>query len=374
MKILIVEYRDTEHPEAGGAEVILFEIYGRLVDQGHQVDYLCTQHADVPREDVMNGLNIVRRGYQPLFNFNAPRVYRRELASRGYDVIVEGIDKIPFFFPLMEKNVPVLCNIPHLFGESVFDQASFPVGAYVWLFERFIPAVYRNCHFQVLSESTRDDLIGRGVAAERLHVIHPGLDHGLYTAHAENQRNARPTVLYLGRIKKYKGIDIGMRAVRRLLERYPDIDYQVAGQGDYLDDLKRMARELGMEQNVSFVGQISGEAKVEVIRRSDVLLYASPKEGWGMSVVEANACGTPVVASNSPGLRDSIQDGATGYLVPHGDEAAVADRIDALLSNAEHYQAMRTAALQWAATFTWERATSRTLELIQEIREDAGQS
>jgi glycosyltransferase involved in cell wall biosynthesis len=96
-----------------------------------------------------------------------------------------------------------------------------------------------------------------------------------------------------------------------------------------------------------------------------VLLYTSPKEGWGLSVVEANLCGTPVVASNSPGLRESVVDGRTGFLVPHGDVPALVRRIDDLLSDADLYGRMRAAALEWGRGFTWERSTRETLALME---------
>lgn len=369
VRILVVEYRDINHPEAGGAELILFEVFGRLAQRGHQIDYLCTRHERAGSEGKLRGINVIHRGNPLSFNFAVPRVYRNELKGNDYDLIVEGIDKIPYFLPLFEKNVPIICIIPHLFGTTIFDEVSFLLGSYVYFYELFIPRVYKNAHFSVLSESTRDDLIARGISEEKIRVIHPGINHSRYAASPEKTKNDRPTVIYLGRIKKYKGVDIGIRAISLLRETYPNIDYQIIGSGDYLNELRKLATQLNLEQNVSFLGFVAGREKVELLQKAHVLIYPSPKEGWGLTVIEANACGTPVVASHSPGLRDSVQNGKTGFLVQHGDVEALAGKINELLRDERLYDSMRTNAIEWAKEFSWEKTTKETFEFITEILE-----
>ena len=370
MKILLIEYRDITHPEAGGAEVILLEVFKRIVSAGHQVDYLCCGHAGAKPEERIEGLRILRRGHQPEFNFRVPWVYRRELRQNGYDLIVEGIDKIPFCMPLYERQVPVLCVVPHLFGTTVFREAALPVGLYVYAYERLIPWVYRQCRFSVLSEGTRDDLVRRGIRADRIRVIYSGLSQEQYGAPAEKPATDHPILVYLGRIKKYKGIELGFHAVKLLRDKYPTIEYQVVGTGDYVGALRQLSEQLGVSANVTFTGLKRGREKTEILRQASVLLYTSPKEGWGLSVVEANACGTLVVASDSPGLRESVLHGKTGFLVPHGDVPALAQRIDQLLADPALYGRMRTEAIAWAGRFTWERAARETLELMAQARKD----
>jgi glycosyltransferase involved in cell wall biosynthesis len=365
MNILLIEYRDPTHPEAGGAEVILQETFRRIVAAGHRVDYLCNRHGQAPGEEMRDGIRFIRRGYQPYFNVAVPWVYRRELKANRYDLIVEGIDKIPFYMPLFEPRVPVMAIIPHLFGTTVFREAAWPLAAYVYWMERAIPRVYRQSLFSVLSRSTRDDLIARGVPAERISVIYSGLTQEEYSAPALKPPRRRPTILYLGRIKKYKGIELGILAVDQLKAKYPDIRYQIVGSGDFLDSLREMTRKRGLEPHVEFTGLKRGSEKIALLQAADVLIYTSPKEGWGLSVVEANACGTPVVASDSPGLRESVVDGRTGFLVPHGDVPALARRIDQLLSDEALYARMRAAAVEWGQGFTWERGAKETLALME---------
>ena len=366
LKILVISYRDMEHPEAGGAEVIIHEIMQRLAQAGHSVTMLTGAFKGGAARAKVGGADVHRTGNQFNFNFAAPAYYRKHLKREGFDVIVEDVNKIPFFMPAHEPDVPVVAVVPHLFGTTVFQQASFPLAAYVYFYERFIPVVYRNCFFSVLSESTRDDLIGRGLAPSRLRLIHSGMDHRLYVPDGRKPSSRPPWVAYLGRLKKYKGIDLVIQAMPEVVKRVPDAVYKIVGEGDDRPRLEAMTRRLGMEKHVDFTGWISGSTKVDLLRNCRILAYTSPKEGWGLSVIEAGACAVPVVASNSPGLRESVVDGRTGFLVPHGDVPALADRMIRLFTDDPLADRMGEAGIEWAARFNWEDSTRKTLELLQE--------
>lgn len=366
MKILHIEYRDMKHPEAGGAEIVLFELYRRIVAQGHSVDYLCNGFEGGADEEWQEGIHIVRRGRQAYFNYLVPWVYRRQLRRCGYDLIVEGIDKIPFYMPLFERRVPVMAIVPHLFGSTVFQEVSWLPGLYVYLMERGVPRLYGRSLFSLLCQGTRDDLIARGLPADQARVIPPGFNPSDYPAPEVKPARQRPTLLYVGRIKKYKGIQFGIQALLKLKPRYPDILFQIAGAGDFDGELRQLVRDLGLEQNVEFAGRIPHDDKVRRLQQADVLLYPSPKEGWGLSVLEANSCGTAVVASNSPGLREAVVEGKTGFLVPHGDVDALAARIGDLLADPALYAGIRSEGLRWVREFTWEKAAGQTLDLMRE--------
>jgi glycosyltransferase involved in cell wall biosynthesis len=366
VKILHIEYRDMKHPEAGGAEIVLFEIYRRLVAQGHSVDYLCNGFEGGAREEFQEGIRIIRRGRQSYFNYLVPWVYRRELRANRYDLIVEGIDKIPFYMPLFERRVPVMAIVPHLFGSTVFQEVNWLPASYVYLMERGVPGLYRHSLFSLLCQGTKDDLVARGLPEAQARVIHPGFNRAAYPAPEVKPARVRPMLLYVGRIKKYKGIQLGILAVEKLRTRYPDILFQIAGVGDYTDALRALTRQLGLDHHVEFAGRISHEDKVRRLQQADLLLYPSPKEGWGLSVLEANSCGTVVVASNSPGLREAVQDGKTGFLVPHGDVDALISRIDSVLSDPAQYARMRHDGIEWSKTFTWDKAASETFQMMEE--------
>jgi glycosyltransferase involved in cell wall biosynthesis len=364
-KILIIDYRDISHPEAGGAERILYETFKRVAQRGHQVSFLCGWYKGARHFDYIDNFQILRVGNQYNFNFLAPLYYKRMLQER-FDIIIEDVDKIPFFMPLFAKNVPVIAWIPHLFGTTVFQQVSLPLATYVYLYERLIPYLYKKSQIVALSNSTREDLLKRGLLEKNVHVINPGIDHNLYNPGA-NKSETDNIILYLGRIKKYKCIEYVIYAMPEILKEIQDATYYIVGDGDYLPALKKLTARLGLRAHVRFLGPYYGKAKVNLIRQSKLLVYTSPKEGWGISVIEANACGVPVIASDSPGLRDSVVNGKTGFLVEHGNIKQLANRIIRLLKDEKLRHRFSLDAIRWADNFNWGKPAEKMLGLIETV-------
>ena len=371
-KILHVEYRDYIHPEAGGAEVVLREVYRRLTDQGHQVDYLTSQYPGCVPTDVMDGVRMIRTGNKWNFNWVAPRYFKKHLESNQYDAIIEGIDKIPFFFPLYTKT-PILPLIPHLFGTTVFREAAIPVASYVWLMEQFIPMVYKHCpYFVTYSKSTAEDLHRRGVRADKIHVVYIAMDHDLFRAPAPGTVKEPHSIAFVGRLKRYKFIDYGIQAVARMKSEFPDMTYHIVGRGDNQPALEALAKQLGVEKQVKFWGFVDEQKKVEILQKSQVLLYNSEKEGWGLTAIEANACQTPVIASNSPGLREAVSDGQSGFLIEHGNLDELTRRIREIFIDKSLQQKLQQGAIEWAATFNWDKTAEGFLEFIERTSKDWG--
>lgn len=364
--ILIIDYRDITHPEAGGAELILYEIFKRIGREGCRISFLCGHYKGAKHIDQVDGFRIFRVGNQYNFNFLVPSYYKKILLHERFDIIIEDIDKIPFFMPFFVKDIPVIPWIPHLFGTTVYQQASFPLATYVYLYERVIPYIYQNCQVAVLSDSTKNDLAKRGISEKNIYVIHPGIDHTLYWKATERVQNCS-VILYLGRIKKYKCIEHIIYAMPEILKEVPFAKYYVVGDGDYLPVLKRIVKRMSLEDNVKFLGVYQGKKKVKLIQESKLLAYTSPKEGWGMSVIEANACGVPVIASDSPGLRDSVIDGKTGFLVKHGDIKTLANRIIRILKDEGIRKKLSENAIEWASRFSWDTAAREMLSLLQDV-------
>lgn len=359
------------HPEAGGAEVHLHEIMKGLVARGHDVTLLSSSFPDAKAEEDIDGIKTVRTGDWWNANFLMPYKYMTALRGGRYDLIVEDINKLPFFTPLYAR-CPVVAIVPHLFGTTVFQETSVPFALYVWSYEAFIPMVYRRAPFIAISESTRDDLVNRGIPASNVHLVHCGMDHESYSFDPSVKRETTPQVVFLGRLRKYKGVQILLRAMRFVREEIPSARLVIVGDGPYRGELEKTASRLGLEGAVSFVGHVSQDEKVRLLRTSHVAASPSPKEGWGLTVVEANACGTPVVASRSPGLRDSVRDGETGYLVKHGDERELAGRIVELLRDDRKREKMSEAAIRWAGTFTWERCAEECAEIMEKVSVERG--
>lgn len=359
IRILVVNWQDRRNPHAGGAEVHLHEIFRRLAERGHRVTLLVSGWEGAPRREEVDGLEVHRTGGRYSFPLRVVPARRRRLGNRSFDLVVEDVNKLPLFTPLW-ASAPVVGLVPHLFGTTAFREESWPVAATVWGAEKAMPAVYRDVPFQAISESTARDLVRRGFPRSRIQVIPPGLDHDRYRPDPAVARFPSPTFVHVGRLKRYKGLEIPIRAVARLRDRGRPARLVVAGAGDDRGRLERLVASLGLTDRVSFEGYVTEARKVELLRRAWATVYPSPKEGWGLTNVEAAACGTPVVASDSPGLRESVADGESGFLVPHGEPGAWADRLARIASDPDLRNRLEGGAIRHAKRFSWERAARET--------------
>ncbi|MEP6692274.1 MAG: glycosyltransferase family 4 protein [Gemmatimonadaceae bacterium] len=366
MKLLVVNWQDRENPQAGGAEIHLHEIFGRIAAMGHEVALMCGGWPGAPPRATLDGIDVHRVGTRNSFQLLAWLHYASRFARAGDDVLVEDINKIPLLTPLWRPRRCVAL-VPHLFGSTAFQEVSAPMAAMVWSAERPIPLVYRNVPFEAISESTADDLAARGVRRDRVRVIYPGVESNRYTPLAA-ARAPQPLFAYIGRLKRYKGVDVVLRAFAALATT-PEATLEIAGIGDHRPALEALAASLDLGRRVRFLGFITEEEKLALLRRAWALAFASPKEGWGMTNLEAAAAGTPVIASNSPGLRESVRDGETGYLVPHGDVAAMTAAMAKIAGSPALVAALGLAGRRFAGRFTWEAAAAQTAAHMQEVIE-----
>jgi glycosyltransferase involved in cell wall biosynthesis len=363
LRILVVNWQDRENPQAGGAEIHLHEIFGRLARGGHEVSMLCGGWPGCPPRAELDGIDVHRVGTRHTFPFLARSYWRQMRAAASFDVLVEDINKVPLFTPRWGAR-RVAALVPHLFGGTVFQEAPLPLAAAVWLAERPLPLLYRRTPFHAISESTADDLVARGIDRKLIRVIYPGIDSAHYTPDPA-VRAPTPLFAYLGRLKKYKGVDLVIRAFARV--EHPEARLAIAGTGDFRRELERLVDSLALGDRVQFLGFISEAEKVNLLRRSWSTAFASPKEGWGITNLEAAACGTPVVASDSPGLRESVRDGETGFLVPHGDVAAMGQRLQRLAQSPDLVRTLGASGRRFAETFTWDRAAAETAAHLAEV-------
>jgi glycosyltransferase involved in cell wall biosynthesis len=356
VRLLLVNWQDIENPQGGGAEIHLHEIFGRLARKGHQITLLCGGWPGSSTRAQIDDMDIHRVGTRATFGLRAYSYFRQHLANVSWDLIVEDINKVPLYTPLWSEH-RVAALVPHLFGATAFLELVAPLAAAVWVSERPLGRIYRSVPFEAISESTRDDLVARGIPRRNIEVIYPGMDTQTYTP-LPASRSPLPVFAYLGRLKKYKGVHYVMRAFAAM--KSADATLEIAGAGDYRSELESLARSLDLGTRVRFLGRISEADKLALLRRAWGLVFASPKEGWGITNLEAAACATPVVASNSPGIRESIRHGETGFLIPHGDIAGMAAAMDRLAGSAALVEELGQSARRFAETFTWERAADET--------------
>jgi glycosyltransferase involved in cell wall biosynthesis len=361
-----VNWQDRENPRSGGAEIHLHEVFGRLARGGHEVTALVSGWPDAPARARLDGLDVHRTGGRHTFTYMAAVYYRRRLARQTYDLVVEDLNKVPVYTPVWSGR-PVVLLVHHLFGGTAFQEASLPVAASTWLLERTLPRFYHRLPIQAVSRSTAQDLVARGFDGGQIEVIENGVELQFYSPDPSLTRFPEPTVLYLGRLKRYKRVDLVVRAVALLRDEGVWARLIIAGKGDAEGAIRALVAELNLADRVELTGFVDEQRKRELLRRSWVHVLTSPKEGWGISTMEAAACATTTVASDSPGLRDAVRHEQTGLLVPHGDVAALAAGLRRIVQDTAFRDQLGSAARSLAETYTWERTAAKTEAHLERV-------
>ncbi|MEA1925806.1 MAG: glycosyltransferase [Patescibacteria group bacterium] len=361
--ILIFNWRDTRHSYSGGAEIYIHELATIWAKQGNQVTIFCGNDNKSFRSEIIDGVEIVRRGGFYLVYLWAFLYYFIRFRGK-YDVIIDCQNGVPFFTPLYTKE-PVYCLMHHVHQEVFFRYLSKPLAAFAsWLEKDLMPWVYRDTHFITVSKSSQIEIEKIGLGKAGTHIVNPGVHLNSFVL---GQKNESPMVLYLGRLKAYKSVDVLLRAFRHVIEDQPESKLIIAGSGDAEDYLKDLAVSLELtDQQVIFKGNVSEKEKIALLQKAWVLVNPSLMEGWGIVVIEANACGTPVIASDVPGLRDSVKQARSGRLVPYGDIDAFAKEISSMLQDQELREKMQEGARDWADKFGWEKSSESFYSFIFE--------
>lgn len=364
MRLLVVNWRDYRHPFAGGAEVHIHNIITRLSEKyGHKILYVCNRCGKkLSERETYDGIDFLRFGNEYNFNFIFTKRIKSIVREFKPDLIVEDVNKVPFYSPLYLK-IPVLLIVPHLFSRAIFRETNPLFASYIYVLEKLMRPVYRNCHLHVISNSTKEDLVGMGYRREDISVAECGIDHQEYFP--DGKKASIPIICYTGRIKKYKSIEHLIKAAPRILETAPNAKFIIIGGGERLDALKRLTKRMGLEKSVDFPGFIPHKDKVELLRSAYCLVYPSIKEGWGISNIEANACGTAVVAADVPGLRDSVNPNSSGLLYEYGNMEELAQSVISIITDNQLRSRLEKGALEWAKRFTWDNTAEKFNDVLR---------
>jgi glycosyltransferase involved in cell wall biosynthesis len=366
MRVLMLNERDLDHPLAGGVEVHLEEVAGRLAARhGIATTVLCAGFAGAPAEETRGGVRFVRLGSNRFSYYGLlPSHARREAASGGYDLLVENLCKLVFLSPLYVPDLPRLGLVHHLFGTSAFRQVAPPIALGVLFTESFLPLLYRDWPFIAVSPSTRDDLVARGIRSEQIRVIPNGLDRHRYRPRpgvaAESDR-----VVFVGRLEHYKGLDVLLDAWSNVRAARPQARLEILGAGTAHGEIASRIGGNPAEHGITLHGFVSDDEKIDWLLRASLVVQPSRKEGWGLTVLEANACGAPVVATDVPGLRDSVRDGESGLLVRPADAPALAAAIVRVLAEPSLRALLSSGARAWAARFSWDEVAAETARVLR---------
>lgn len=350
-----MNHRCIRNPRTGGAERTIFEVGKRLVARGHEVDLLTGGWPHAPKHEIIAGIKIHRYGSMLLPHLVQPFYLRYH---KDADVIVDDMaHAAPWFSPWLSDK-PGVVFFRHMHARTLRGQVSPYLALMLSFFERHYSFIYRSWPFITESDSSENDLNLLGIASERITKIPPGVDTKLFRPSIKTES---PSIVYFGGMRPYKRPEHALIALRLLEKRGCKARLTMVGDGPSLPFLKRLSEELGIGDRVSFTGRISDYELSELVASSWVNLHCSMSEGWGLSVLESAAAGTPTIAYDVPGIRETVINGVTGTLVTEGDVTGLSQSIEDVFESQERWT---FATREHAAKFSWESTTSRWEEKL----------
>jgi glycosyltransferase involved in cell wall biosynthesis len=359
-RVHFVAWRDLDDPEAGGSELHAHHVASLWAEAGIDVTFRTSAVAGAPEALVRDDYRVVRRAGR--YGIFPGAVW--EGIRQGYqpgDALVEIWNGMPFFSPLWYRG-PRMVFLHHVHAE-MWGMVLPP-----WLARagdtverRLAPHLYRGSRIVTLSESSRREIIDMlKMRPERVAVAPPGVDPR-FTPGA-GRRSRTPLVVAVGRLVPVKRLDLLMRSLAEVKERVPALQAVIIGEGYERPALEELRAQLGAEDWLDLPGRVDDDALVEWYRQAWVVASSSQREGWGMTLTEAAACGTPAVATSIAGHTDAVLDGVSGLLVDEPGQMAQA--LLRLMNDDVLRNRLGRGALARARWFTWGATARRSLEAL----------
>ncbi|HEY0521453.1 MAG TPA: glycosyltransferase family 4 protein [Ilumatobacteraceae bacterium] len=356
-RVHVLAWRDLDDPDAGGSEVHADEFMTRWAAAGLDVTHRTSAAIGQPSTADRNGYRVVRRGSRySVF----PRAVGSEWVGRmgGYDALVEVWNGVPWMSPLWCRK-PRITFLHHVHGPMWDQLLPRPLAGVGRALEaRFAPPFYRRSLTLTPSEATRDDLLGLGFRADRVVAVNNGVDPMFQPG---GHRNASPLVLSVARLAPVKRQDELIEAAVVARRRVPDLQLVIVGDGPLRPALEARVASHGAGDWVSFAGRLSHADLVAEYQRSWLVASASLAEGWGLTITEAAACGTPSVATDVSGHRSSIVDGVTGVL---SSLDRLGETIADVLLDDRRRNKLAAAGLTRAQRLTWDASALGILSAL----------
>ncbi|MFN8036688.1 MAG: glycosyltransferase family 4 protein [Acidimicrobiia bacterium] len=360
-RVSILAWRDLDDPEAGGSELHAHHVASLWAEAGVEVTMRTSYAAGHPQITWRNGYRSIRKAGRYLV---FPRAAFSEMMGwhGGRDGLVEIWNGMPFFSPLWSRT-PHVTWLHHVHAE-MWDMTLPPNLARLGNFveSSLAPKVYRRTPIVTLSESSKRELVeDLGFKAKRVTVVPPGIDPR-FSVNPDVPKDPQPLVVAVGRLVPVKRFDALIEALCEAHESHPAMRAVVVGEGYEREALETLVHERRAEGWLSLPGRVSDDALVDLYRRAWLLVSMSAREGWGMTVTEAAACGTPAVATRIAGHEDAVDDGGSGILVD--DTHAMAAAVRRVIGDDALRARLRAGALERSTRYTWENTARGTLEVL----------
>jgi glycosyltransferase involved in cell wall biosynthesis len=359
-RIHVLAWRDLEDVEAGGSEVHIAEVAKLWAAAGLEVTMRTSWAQGQPTETVRDGYRVIRRaGRHMVF----PRAAVAEILGRTgpRDVLVEIWNGMPFLSPVWNRG-PRVIFLHHVHAEMwnmTLGDTLGPLGAL--LDAKVAPPLYRSSAIATLSESSKDELVHElGFREDRVTVVHPGIDPRFSPG---GERSPDPMVVAVGRLAPVKRYDVLVRAAHHARARVPGLRLVIVGDGYEKPRVHAVIDELDASDWVTLRGHITDSELVDLYRTTWIVASASAREGWGMTMTEAAACGTPAVATRIAGHADAVRDGRSGLLTDH-DPTSLGDAMARVLGDDDLRARLGAGALSWAGELTWSNTATQLMRVV----------
>lgn len=357
MRILWFNWRDIKHPDSGGAEVLTHEIMKRFVQRGYEMTLFCPRVQGRPSKEVIDGVNIVRGDGGKYTIYNRGRSFFKKHKDE-YDLIIDEVNPRPFLNPAILNGKPALVLFHQLIREEWFYELPFPLSYFCYFYENRWLLPYRNTPTLTVSQSSKNDLVEIGF--KNVEVLPMGLS--TEPLKQVGRKEVVPTIVFIGRLKRHKLPDHAIRAFQIVKRTIPSAKMWIIGDGYMLNRLKKMNTE-----DVIFYGHVQNKEKYDLLSRAHLVLTPSMREGWGLIVTESNAMGTPVVAYNVNGLRDSVIHGKNGLLVNENTPESLASSASSILMDTTELKKLSFNALEYSKQFNWDKTVDYFSTQIHKI-------
>ena len=368
--ILTLSWRDIKSPNAGGAEVHTHEMLKRLDKNKFRIIHLAGKYADEKDNEVIDGVNYIRKGSVFTVIWYAFLYYRKN--CKNIDFVIDECNTHRFFTPLYVNKYKRIFYIHQLTREIWDINCKWPFNWIGKMLETPVLKLNKNDYVITVSQSTKNDLIALGYNADRIIIIPNGISFAPWKMEQMYEKEQEPTFIFVGRYSWYKGIDVAVEALGLLKKKYKKARLWILGKKDEdyirnklnpISDKYHMKWGEHNDIDVDIIawGFVSEEKKLELLSRATALVFPSIREGWGIPITEAAIVGTPSIVFDAPGLRDAVNGGEAGYLCKFNNANGLKDMMEKVILDKTFYEKKRIDAYNFSKQFQWEN-TGKLLE------------
>jgi glycosyltransferase involved in cell wall biosynthesis len=359
MRFLMLNWRDPRNPLAGGAERVTLGYLSALARRGHEVYWFANQFPGAKREDIIEGVKIIRGGGLGTSIVHAWRWHR---SQPPFDLVMDQHHGIPWLAPWWCRT-RCIAYIHEVLGPIWSAFYRWPLSAIGQWQERWTHWLYRRVPFWTACQSTVDSLRENGV---RDVTIIPYGVHTVALPQLEPKALSQPLrLIVVSRLAPNKRVDHAIRAVKGLTDRKVNASLNIVGTGEVEPQLRQLIQELSLGGKVFFTGPLPENKKDNLLQQAHFLLHTSQREGWGLNVIEANAMGTPAAVYPVKGLVESTLHDKTGLVAEAETPEALAASLVNALQSPERYQTYRVNAWERAKTFHWDIVLPQACEWLE---------